>query len=162
MGMKVGDEGNIKSEPNVVPMIDIMLVLLIIFMIVTPVITAGFTAQMPQGKNLEKREEEEGDVTLGIDNEGNFYLDPGSGKIGPVHQSTIPNEAKLAALEEALRRVYDARTRDKILYFKADKNLPYAKVEAALEVVRKSGVRVLAAVTEQHREPMFGAHGGGN
>jgi biopolymer transport protein ExbD len=163
MGMKVGDEGNVKSEPNVVPMIDIMLVLLIIFMIVTPVITAGFTASMPQGKNLEKREEEEGDVTLGIDNEGNFYLDPGTGKIGPVHQHTITNDEKLRALEGALRAVYDTRAKDKILYFKADKNLPFAKVEAALEVVRKSGVRVLAAVTEQYREPILGGgHGGGN
>jgi biopolymer transport protein ExbD len=161
MGMKVGDEANIKSEPNVVPMIDIMLVLLIIFMIVTPVITSGMQAAMPQGKNLEKRIEEEGDVTLGIDKEGNFFLDPGSGKVAPVHQLSVATDERLRALESMLLRVYDARTKDKILYFKADKDLPYATVEAALEIVRKSGVRVLAAVTEQYREPMFGGRHGG-
>jgi biopolymer transport protein ExbD len=46
MAMTVGGAGqtSVKSEPNVVPMIDIMLVLLIIFMIVTPLIAAGFKA----------------------------------------------------------------------------------------------------------------------
>ena len=52
MGMKVGDEGGVKAEPNVVPMIDVMLVLLIIFMVVTPIIASGFEATMPQGKNI--------------------------------------------------------------------------------------------------------------
>lgn len=51
MGADVGGGGAVKSEPNVIPMIDIMLVLLIIFMIVTPVITAGFQATMPEGKD---------------------------------------------------------------------------------------------------------------
>ena len=45
----------VKSEPNVMPMIDVMLVLLIIFMIVTPLIAAGFKATMPKGKNLDPR-----------------------------------------------------------------------------------------------------------
>ena len=47
MGASVGGGGPVKSEPNVVPMIDIMLVLLIIFMIVTPIISSGFQATMP-------------------------------------------------------------------------------------------------------------------
>jgi biopolymer transport protein ExbD len=50
---------SVKSEPNVVPMIDIMLVLLIIFMIVTPLIAAGFKATLPKGKNLDPRPEGE-------------------------------------------------------------------------------------------------------
>ena len=159
MGMKVGDDSSIKSEPNVVPMIDIMLVLLIIFMIVTPVITSGFTAQMPQGKNLLTKEEEEGDVVLGIDKEGNFYLDPGTGKIGPVSLATASNDEKIRALEAALHAVYDNRTRDKILFFRADQNLPYSRVEAALQAVQKSGVRVLAAITEEKRELFAGKKG---
>jgi biopolymer transport protein ExbD len=126
----------------VVPMIDIMLVLLIIFMLVTPVITAGFTAKIPQGKNIETAEEKEGDVTLGIDQDGNYYLDPGSGTISPV---------PAASLEAALRRVYETRN-DKKLYFRADANLDYAAVEDAMQVARKAGVRVLAAVTEEKRE----------
>ena len=54
MSMSTGSAGrtSVKSEPNVVPMIDIMLVLLIIFMIVTPLIAAGFKAELPKAKNL--------------------------------------------------------------------------------------------------------------
>jgi biopolymer transport protein TolR len=142
MGADVGGGSSVKSEPNVVPMIDIMLVLLIIFMIVTPVITAGFTAKMPQGKNIELAEEQDGDVTLGIDQDGNYYLDPGSGTITPV---------SAARLEEALRQVYDTRS-DKKLYFRADASLEYALVEDAMQIARKAGVRMLAAVTEEKRE----------
>ena len=63
MGMSTGSAGrtSVKSEPNVVPMIDIMLVLLIIFMIVTPLIANGFKATMPSGLHLDKRPE--GDTT---------------------------------------------------------------------------------------------------
>jgi biopolymer transport protein ExbD len=124
-------------------MIDIMLVLLIIFMIVTPVITAGFQARMPQGKNLERAQEEQGDVVLGVDRDGGFYLDPGSGTITPVNAER---------LEEALTQIYGSRT-DKVIYFRADATLDYGKIEDVLLIARRAGVRVLAAVTEEKREP---------
>ncbi len=149
-----------KSEPNVVPMIDIMLVLLIIFMIVTPVISAGFQAQMPQGKNLSERQEEEGDIVLGVDKDGHYFLDGGDKKIRPVcplHQTAGCVERD--RLAEYLTRIYTNRVKDKILYFKADQNLEYSKVEGALQIARKSGVRVLAAITEEKQErkrSMFG------
>jgi biopolymer transport protein ExbD len=143
MGVSVGDSGGIKSEPNVVPMIDIMLVLLIIFMIVTPVIAAGFQADMPMARNVESRQEEPEDVVLGIDVDGNYYLDPGTGTI-----SFVPADQ----LEATLTQVYEVRTKDKIMYFRADKNLEYGVVQEAIEIARASGVRVLAAITEQAKE----------
>jgi len=142
MGADVGGGGSVKSEPNVIPMIDIMLVLLIIFMIVTPVITAGFQAKMPQGKNLESAAEESGDVVLGVDRDGGYYLDPGSGTISPVNAQQ---------LEDALRQIYGARA-DKVIYFRADAGLDYGKIEDVLLLARRAGVRVLAAVTEEKRE----------
>ena len=143
MGMDVGGgKGGVKYEPNVVPMIDVMLVLLIIFMVVTPIIASGFTATMPQGKNIEKRSEEDSDITLGIDVSGNFFL--GS-------QQKTQAIAK-GALEDRLRELYAARATDKILYFKADQKTPYSKVEEAVQIARKAGVRVMAAVTEPTKE----------
>jgi len=143
MGADVGTRGAVKSEPNVIPMIDIMLVLLIIFMIVTPVITAGFQAKMPQGKNLEAAAEESGDVVLGVDRDGKFYLDPGTGTISPV-------DAEL--LENTLENIYSGRT-EKVMYFRADAGLEYGAIEDVLLIARRAGVRVLAAVTEEKREP---------
>jgi len=136
MSIRVGGTGQtaVKSEPNVVPMIDIMLVLLIIFMIVTPLIAAGFKATMPKGKNLDPRPEGDNEVVLGIDEAGRYFLD-GRG---------IPD----GALEDQLRAMFAARTEDKILYFKADNQLKYGKIQEAVETARRSGVRVMAAITE--------------
>ena len=76
MAMAVGRAGQtaVKSEPNVMPMIDVMLVLLIIFMIVTPLIAAGFKATLPKGKNLDPRPEGDNEVVLGIDEAGRYFL----------------------------------------------------------------------------------------
>lgn len=131
----------VKSEPNVIPMIDIMLVLLIIFMIVTPLIAAGFQATMPKGSNLDPRPEESNEVVLGIDQNGKYFLDA-----RPIDETI---------LEDHLRSVYAARTEDKILYFKADENLPYAKIQEAVELARRAGVRVMAAITEKKHSGLF-------
>jgi biopolymer transport protein ExbD len=133
MAVKAGQTA-IKSEPNVVPMIDIMLVLLIIFMIVTPLIAAGFKATLPKGKNLDPRPEGENEVILGIDEAGRYFLDGRAVAEG--------------ALEDHLRSIFAARTEDKILYFKADNQLKYGKIQEAVETARRSGVRVMAAITE--------------
>ncbi|GMV09755.1 MAG: hypothetical protein ABS52_13455 [Gemmatimonadetes bacterium SCN 70-22] len=136
MGMSVGSGAeSVKSEPNVVPMIDVMLVLLIIFMVVTPALAAGFQAVPPSGINLKTHPEEDSDQVLGIDKEGQYYL----------NKRALQND-KLA---ETLKSIYDARTIDKILYIKADKDLPYEKVLDAMDIASRNGVRVVGAVTDQ-------------
>ena len=74
MAMSAGGGGRIKAEPNVTPMIDVMLVLLIIFMLVVPAINSGFQAIPPQGVNLKPHPEEERDQVLGIDMNGQYFL----------------------------------------------------------------------------------------
>jgi len=135
MGMSAGGgSGGLQSEINVTPMVDIMLVLLIIFMIVTPLIAAGFKATLPKGKNLDPRPEGDNEVVLGIDEDGRYFLD---GR--PLAEGT---------LEDQLRSIFASRTEDKILYFKADNQLKYGKIQEAVETARRSGVRVMAAITE--------------
>ena len=126
---------NVKSEPNVIPMIDVMLVLLIIFMIVTPLIASGFKAVMPQGKNLTPDGEDDGEIVLGIDESGKYFL----------NGAPIPSET----LEDQLKSIYAARPDNKVMYFRADQNLKFSKIQEAVEIARASGVRVLAAVTER-------------
>jgi biopolymer transport protein TolR len=132
----------VKADINVTPMIDVMLVLLIIFMIVTPLIAAGFKATLPKGKNLDPRPEGENEVVLGIDQGGQYFL---SGR-------PLPN----ASLEDQLRSIFAARTEDKILYFKADNQLKYARVQEAVETARRAGVRVMAAITEPNKMVVLG------
>ncbi len=145
MAISTGSSGggvtSVKSDINVTPMIDVMLVLLIIFMIVTPLIAAGFKATLPKGKNLDPRPEGDNEVILGIDEYGKYFL---NGR--PIADAT---------LQDQLRSIYTARTEDKILYFKADNKLKYAKIQEAVEIARQSGVRVMAAITEPVNTGLF-------
>ncbi|OLC77920.1 MAG: hypothetical protein AUH78_03475 [Gemmatimonadetes bacterium 13_1_40CM_4_69_8] len=136
-------------------MIDVMLVLLIIFMIVTPAITAGFQAVIPRAQNAEKREEDQGEIRLGIDRNGKYYLD----MLGPDGRYTGPRLIPDGALQDRLTQIYAARSKDKILFLKADESIDFAHVQAAIETARKAGVRVVGAIAEQKRELR---HTGGN
>lgn len=128
-------------------MIDVMLVLLVIFMIVTPIITTGFTATMPESLSPESRPEENEDIILGIDTRGEFFLQVGSGD-GAQSARLIVEDS----LPDVLTRIYAARTKDKILFLKADKDITFGRVQDAVEIARKSGVRVIGTVTDKRQE----------
>src|SRR5215203_2107601 len=127
--------GGVASQPNVTPMIDVMLVLLIIFMVVTPALMAGFNATPPQGQNLKDHpEDEENDQVLGIDKDGNYYLNK-----KPISKT---------AIEAEIKRIYTNRD-DHVMYLKADKDLPYEKVVDTTDIAAKNGVTVVAMISDQ-------------
>jgi len=129
----------VKADINVTPLIDVMLVLLIIFMIVTPLIAAGFQATLPRSENPENRPEGADEIRLGIDREGKYYLDIGGGP-QPIADAELPGR---------LQALYATRSKDRILFLKADQDLEFARVQRAIEIARSSGVRVVGAITEQ-------------
>ena len=137
MAMSSGSSGGgVASSPNVTPMIDVMLVLLIIFMVVTPALMAGFNADPPKAINLKDHPEDANlDQVLGIDRDGAYYLNKKrirTEDVGPM-----------------IKRIFDARTEDKIMYLKADKGLDYSKVLDALDLAAKNGVRMTGMISEQ-------------
>jgi len=133
--MSTGSSSGIKAEPNVTPMIDVMLVLLIIFMLVVPAINSGFQAIPPQGTNLKPHPEEERDQVLGIDMNGQYFL----------NKKAIPN----AQLGQLLKGIYENREEDKILYVKAHKDLEYGKVLDALDIAAHNNVTMTGMITDQ-------------
>jgi Biopolymer transport protein len=133
--MSTGGKGGVKAEPNVTPMIDVMLVLLIIFMLVVPAISAGFQAVPPVGTNLKPHPEEDTDQVLGIDANGQYYL----------NKKPIRNN-ELAA---RLKAIFETRELDKLLYVKAHKDLDYGKVLDALDIAARNDVRVTGLITDQ-------------
>jgi biopolymer transport protein TolR len=136
MGMSAGSGSGVESRPNVVPMIDVMLVLLIIFMVVAPALMAGFNATPPEGVNLKDHpEDEQTDQVLGIDRDGQYYLNK-----RPIKNEELPT---------LLKKIFDERTEDKILYLKADKTLDYAKVLDAIDIASHNGVRVVGMISDQ-------------
>jgi biopolymer transport protein TolR len=136
MAMSTGGGRGVESTPNVTPKIDVMLVLLIIFMVVAPALMAGFNATPPEGVNLKDHPEDENtDQVLGIDREGQYYLNK--------------RQIKNADFPQLVKKIFDARTEDKILYLKADKTLEYAKVLDAIDIASKNGVRVVGMISDQ-------------
>jgi biopolymer transport protein ExbD len=132
-GQEVTDSG-VMGDINVTPLVDVMLVLLIIFMIVTPLIAAGFVAQMPEGAHLKARKDDPERTTFGIDKNGNWF----------INTRPIRKEDAQKLLEQEFLKHPD----DKVLFVKADRNLKYGDMLAVMEVAKKAGVAVVAAVTD--------------
>jgi biopolymer transport protein ExbD len=134
--------GRVNANINVTPMIDVMLVLLIIFMIVTPLLEAGFKATMPTAANTEQKPEGDDEITLGVDEQGNYFLNK-----QPMSKQQV---------ESQLTSMFATRTKDKLLYFKADEGLKYSKIQEAIEIGRRAGARQLVAIVEHHGGLMGG------
>ena len=119
------------TEPNVTPMIDVMLVLLIIFMVVAPML-AGVHATPPAAVNLSAHPDSTENVTLGISAFGEYYL----------------NERLVtrSGLDSALRALYAGREGDHLLYINADRRLDYAKILDAMDLARAAGVVTVGMV----------------
>jgi biopolymer transport protein ExbD len=126
-----GFDQEVTSEINVVPMVDIMLVLLIIFMVVTPAL--AFEAKLPRA--LQSAPEKDNRVTLGIDNRGQYWVDDR----GPI---------RLQDLTQRLTDAYALRPQDHVLYMKADESITYDRVLSAIDAARAAGVRRIGAITE--------------
>jgi biopolymer transport protein ExbD len=129
----------LRPHINVTPMIDVMLVLLIIFMVVVPVIATQ--VDLPVAVNSQSRPEEPDEIVLIIDREGTPFLE--------VSGQRVPG----IALRAQLAALYRDRTRDRVLYLKADTTLPFGVLAEAMAAARDGGVRVVAAVTEKKWEP---------
>ena len=136
MAMSSGGGGaGVQSTPNVTPMVDVMLVLLIIFMVVAPALLAGFNAEPPQAQNIKDHPEDaETDQVLGIDKDGNYYLNK--------------KPSAKTAIEAEIKRIYTDRD-DRVMYLKADKDLAYEKVVDATDMAAKNGVSVVAMISDQ-------------
>lgn len=139
MGMAVGgNEGGVQNEPNVVPMIDILLVLLIIFMMQVPLQRKAMDTQVPPVERREQTEEGAGDQivlelradnTLAINNE-------------PVSR---------AALDAELHRIYDERPA-KLLFIKPARNRRYQELIEIMDVARGAGVQVIGLTPREAEE----------
>jgi biopolymer transport protein ExbD len=128
-------ETNVMAEINVTPMVDVMLVLLIIFMVVTPALLGGFNAKLPQGVNLKDREDDPDRTTLGIDRDGNYYLNK-----KPIAKNDAPR---------LLEAEFARHPQDRVVFVRADRTLRWVQLAEAMRIARNSGARVSALVTEQ-------------
>ena len=132
MSMMVSNEDEVSSEPNVVPLCDVLLVLLIIFMVVTPLIQKGVDVRLPVALNTINMPENP-EVVLSIRKDGKMYI----GK----DQITLDNLQTM--IEEAFMTASDKR-----LYLRADGELEYGNIVDVVEILKAAGVEIVGIITE--------------
>lgn len=130
--MKVSNEGDVSSEPNVVPLCDVLLVLLIIFMVVTPLIQRGIDVRLPVALNTINMPEN-AEVVLSIKKDGKMY----------IGQDQVTMENLQTMIEEAFMTASDKR-----LYLRADGELEYGNIVDAVEILKAAGVEIVGIITE--------------
>ena len=140
---------NVMADINVTPMVDVMLVLLIIFMVVTPALMAGFQAELPTGRNLIQKPDEEDRTTLGIDIHGAYYLNKRPIPVcGARPAGTAPSRECQTEARRLITEDFALHPQDRVIFVKADAGLRYGELLEAMDIARDAGAVMMAAVTE--------------
>ncbi len=145
MGFSVsmGGKESVRSEPNVVPLCDVLLVLLIIFMVVTPLVQKGVDVKLPTAQFTSAMPENP-DVVLAVKKDAR---DP-KGYILYVNQDRVTLENLQNSLEEAFLTVSEKK-----LYLKVDQELEYGILaESLLDIIKAAGIENVGIITEKKAE----------
>jgi biopolymer transport protein TolR len=134
MGMAVGKQEGVVSDPNVVPLIDVLLVLIIIFMVITPRTPTGLKTLVPQPPPPNQKQEQPDDKTIVVS------VLPG-GKLMINQDNTTWD-----ALGPRLGDIFKERA-DKIAFIKGDDNVEFADVARAIDIMRGSGIDHVGLIT---------------
>ena len=127
--------GSTLAEINIIPLVDVVLVLLLIFMLTAPMMYRGIDVNLPKSSGKPTAVEER--LVLTVTRDRGFFLNERPVAIG--------------ALEGHLKEAFQNRP-DKVLYLKADAGLAYGAVVEAMDRARRAGVERIGMVTEPSRE----------
>jgi len=136
MAMNLGGGGSIKSDINVTPLVDVMLVLLIIMMIVAPLLQQGVPVKLPQALNSAEKPETQNQTVLAITADKRYFL----------NAVQVPKD-------DVQRRVTDIieTKKEKIVIIKADQDVEYGAVMEAMDKLRAAGIEDMGLITETRR-----------
>ena len=127
------------SEINVVPYIDVMLVLLVIFMVTAPMLTQGIEVELPKaGAEAIKNVPDHRPVVLSVDSVGNLYLDIGDNEEEPISGAEIVKRVGIVIRSKP----------DTPVLIKADRAVPYGNVVGAMVLLQRAGAETVGFVTD--------------
>ena len=131
-----GGAGGIKSDINITPLVDVVLVLLIIFMVAVPLLQMGYAVQVPPKVTTATPQPDADQIIVRLDDQGHAFI----------------NKTQVGANEfqAALSRVLTGR-QSKVVFFAADGELSYDKVAAFMDMVRDAGAQNLGIVFDDLR-----------
>jgi biopolymer transport protein TolR len=141
MAMQLGSGGGIKSDINVTPLVDVMLVLLIIMMIVAPLLQQGVPVTLPLAANSTEKPETQNQTVVTIDRQKQVYL----------NAVPIPS----GQLQTRVKEVLEDKS-DKIVIIKADEEVLYSAVMDTMDELRMAGIEDMGLITETRRKQAQG------
>jgi len=134
MGLTVsGNKGSI-SEPNIVPLIDVLLVLIIIFMVITPVTPQGLEARLPQPSPNDDRKQS--------DNSQAIVVRVTSGQRVLINQETVAWDD----LGSRLENIFKQRA-EKVAFVQGDDSVEFVQVARAVDIMRGAGIDNVGLIT---------------
>ena len=139
MAMDIGSaKGGPKSDINVTPLVDVMLVLLIIMMIVAPLLQQGVPLTLPTAANTAEKPETQEQTVVAITADKRFFVNAVQ-----VQQNDLGRRIE-QLLEEK---------KEKIVIIKADEDVEYGAVMGAMDELRAGGIEDMGLITERKVKP---------
>ena len=146
MAMQLGGSGGVKSDINVTPLVDVMLVLLIIMMIVAPLLQQGVSVKLPTATNTAEKPETQDQTVVAVDRSDRYF----------VNGLPVRKEELRQKVEEILET-----KKERIILIKADVDAKYSAVMDLMDELRASGIEDMGLITDpKNRTGLMG--GGGN
>ena len=133
MGASVGNKEGAKSDINVTPLVDVVLVLLIIFMVVTPELQRGKEVELPKATSAKRKEDGGDPVVVSIDKTGATYIE----------QEQVDKAAITDQIKEALKALPGRQ-----VLIKGDANLHYGDVRGLINSIRNAGAPSVSLAAE--------------
>lgn len=132
-----------KAEINVVPYIDVMLVLLIIFMITAPLLNQGVNVDLPKASAQPLKTQDKEPIIVSVDAQGLYYLNIAANPQQPLDASALLNQ--VAAELQTAKQQGAAQP----VMVKGDKRVDYGKVVQAMVILQQAGADNVGLITEQ-------------
>jgi biopolymer transport protein ExbD len=147
MAMDVGGaKGGVKSDINVTPLVDVMLVLLIIMMIVAPLLQKGADVKLPKAGNTAEKPETQDQTVVAVDKSDRFF----------VNGLPVRKEELRTKVDEILES-----KKERIILIKADEDARYSAVMDLMDELRASGIEDMGLITDpKARAGLLGGGGG--
>jgi biopolymer transport protein TolR len=133
MAMNLGGGGGVKSDINVTPLVDVMLVLLIIMMIIAPLLQKGVDVRLPIATNSASKPETQDQTVLGIKADKSVWLNG--------------VEVRREEMRQRLETILETK-KEKLILIKADEDAPYSAIMDAMDELRASGIEDVGLITD--------------
>jgi biopolymer transport protein TolR len=146
MSMQLGGSTGVKSDINVTPLVDVMLVLLIIMMIIAPLLQKGVDVRLPIAINSASKPETQDQTVLGIKADKTVWING--------------IEVRREELRTRLDSILETK-KEKLILIKADEDAPYSAVMDAMDTLRASGIEDVGLITDSKSANALSAGAGG-